>query len=375
MKKTMPNYLFFLFCLWGLLLIVSIAIVLSSKDEKICRYYDEKVEAATLTKNCQEAIYNYKIEHNIPIDKEDVYNSGMIGTRYSFITTTSGQIDAKRTSINPDFAAVVIDMFKEAGIHKGDQIGCVFSGSFPSLNLAVMCAIQVFKLDSVVMASVGASTYGANNLEFNFIDMVKYLNDLGLLTVKINYASLGGGNDTGESFNDDELTDEEMDDLKNDIINRIKSYDIEMIYISDFQKNIDHRMNLFSKHVPNMKLFINVGGNILSIGSDEEGFITKNGLVKPTLEYISSKKIIANKTGLIERYLCKNIPVAQFLNIKGLASKYNLPYNPKSFPEIGTSDVYYEISYNLTLPIISLVITIGFFVFIIYLKKKKNYDI
>ena len=376
MNKKFPIYLFTLFCIWALLLIISIVITLNTKDIEKCKYYDEKVEAAILTKKCEDKIKEYKIDHGIALSKQDTYESGMLGVNMTYITTTLGSLDAKKTSINPDFAAVAIDMFKEAGLKKGDEIGCTFSGSFPAINLSVMCAIEVFGLKPVIMASVGASNYGANDPNFHFIDMVEYLNSIDILRVKVDYASLGGGKDIGESFDDvtGKMTEEEMTQLKESIINRIKESNTILIEEEDFETNVKLRMKYFNEKIPNMKLFINVGGNTISIGSDSEGFISSNGLITPTTKNLT-KEIISGSTGLIDRYLKKGVSIAQFLNIKGLALKYDLPYNPVSFGEIGEGNVYYQTDYNLTMPITALVISIGFIVLIIYLRKKKNYEI
>lgn len=376
MNKKFPLHLFMLFCIWALLIIISIAITLNTKDIEKCKYYEEKVNAATLTKTCEDKIKEYKINHGIELSKQDIYESGMLGVNMTYITTTSGSLEAKKTSINPDFAAVAIDMFKNANLKKGDEIGCTFSGSFPAINLAVMCAIEVFGLKPVIMASVGASNYGANDPNFHFIDMVEYLNSIDVLHVKVDYASLGGGRDNGENFDDvtGKMSDEEMAELKNSIISRIEKSETVLISETDFEKNVNLRMNYFNEKIPNMKLFINVGGNLISIGSDSEGFISSNGLITPTTKNLS-KKIISGETGLIDRYLKKGIPIAQFLNIKGLASRYDLPYNPVSFGTIGEATVYYQTDYNLAIPIATLVISAGFIVLIIYLRKKKNYEI
>lgn len=376
MNKKLPTHVVMLFCLWALLLIVSLIITSSTKDLDKCRYYDKKVEAAELSKKCQEAIKEYKIEHGIVILKEDIYESGMLGVKASYITTTSGSLDAKKTSINPDFASVAIDMFKEAGLKVGDEVGCTFSGSFPALNISVMCAIEVFGLKSTIIASIGASTYGANNPEFNFVDMIHYLNEIGLLHVTVDYASLGGGNDTGDSFDDitGKLSEDEMAQIREDTINRINNSNTVYIEEPNFEKNVELKMSIFKKTVSDMKLFINVGGNVISIGIDSEGFISRNGLIEPTVKELS-KKIISDKTGLIERYLQKGIYVSQFLNIKSLASNYGIPYNPTAFPTIGDSKVYFEEDYNLLFPIVALVASIGFIISIIYLRKKKIYEI
>ena len=375
MNKKMPLYIALLYGVWALIIIIALLITFNSNEVSRSRYYDLKVNAATKSLECSNAIKDYKLSKGIPIAKEDINETGMIGLRSSFITTTSGQLQAKRTSINPDFASVAIDMFQELHLKEGDEVGVMLSGSFPALNISILCAIEVFHLKPCVMASIGASTYGANDPDFTFYDMVSYLNDIGLLNVKINYVSLGGTDDIGSNFTDitGKLTDEEEQELFLKIKNRISSGSATLIYEPDFLKNIELRMNYFSQDLNNMKLFINVGGNQISIGVDEAGFISKNGLITNN-DFNKLKINITNNTGLIERYLYQNIPVAQFLNIKGLALKYNLPYDPVTFPPIGESEVYYEVTHNLVPAFIAIGLSIVMFGLIIYSRKKKIYN-
>ena len=51
-------------------------------------------------------------------------------------------------------------------------IGAGFSGSFPTLNLAVLAAGEAMNVKVIYIASMGASTFGANQPQFTFPDMV-----------------------------------------------------------------------------------------------------------------------------------------------------------------------------------------------------------
>lgn len=374
MKKQAPFYIFVLYIVWALLLVAAVLISLNSKAVDKCKYYDIKVAASEKAKECFDAIKDYKLNHGMEISKEDINNTGLIGLRSSFITTTSGQLQAKRTSTNPDFASVAIDMFKELHLKEGDEVGVTLSGSFPALNISILCAIETFKLKPCVMVSIGASTYGANDPDFTFYDMVKYLNDTGLLNVKVNYVSLGGTDDIGLNFSDvtGKLSEDEEKELLEKIKTRISSDSAIFIYEKNYLDNVNLRMNYFSKDVRKMKLFINVGGNQISIGVDEAGFISRNGLIKSNSSYLDKK--LSNKAGLIERYLSKGVNVAQFLNIKGLASKYNLPYDYVGEITIGESDVYYEETYNIAVCVVALSISVLFLGIIVYFRKKKIYN-
>ncbi len=336
---------------WALLMIVAVAIALLTPEKEICRYYDEKIAAANLAADAFEAIHQYKVDHGISISDDDINNTGMIGDRFSSITTTLGVLEAKRTSTNPNFAAVIIDMLKEAGVKKGDEIGTIFSSSFPSLNIDVLAVIEVFELKACIMGTVGASSYGANNPNFTFFDMVEYLYEQKIFSSKINLISLGGASDIGLDFMDE--------NEKMQIIKRIENSNVDFLYEDDYVKNISYRRKYFSDKVPNMKILINVGGNLVAMGKDESAFLNRHGLIIANHYGLSSKKNI-NKKGLMDYYLEDGINVIHMLNIKGLAVEYGLPYDPMNCVEIGSGDVYFEIGYDLTIPIIAIAISIIF---------------
>ena len=58
------------------------------------------------------------------------------------------------------------------------------------------------------------------------------------------------------------------------------------------------------------------------------------------------------------------------LNIKGIAMDYGIPYNPDKIPEIGRSNAYYEVTYNLSIPIISIIVSAGLLIFYNIYRRK-----
>ena len=354
-NKKLPLYIRYVYLIWSLFIIVAVILTLATTTLNECRYYDEKIAASSITEACYKRIKQYKIDNGLPIPAEDINETGMLGRHFSYITTTTGVIESKRTSVNPNFAAVIIDMFKEAGVKKGDEVVAVFSGSFPAINIAVMAACETFELKTCLMASIGASSYGANDPDFTFFDMANLLYQEGYLKKKIDYISLGGSHDMGDDF---------WEGVSEPIVGRIKASSAKYISFRDYQENLEYRMNEIKKMTPNMKLFINVGGNIVSMGLDEEAYIYNNGLIKPN--YLSAYDIKGNleKKGLIERYLEQGIPVVHMLNLKSIALKYDLPYDPTTTIEVGSGSVYFEKDYRLSIPIITIIVSIGVLIFL-----------
>ena len=71
-----------------------------------------------------------------------------------------------------------------------------FSGSFPALNVAVLSAVKALGLRPVVISSVGASMYGANQPGMTWLDMEAVLARDGILPYRSAACSLGGIVDT-----------------------------------------------------------------------------------------------------------------------------------------------------------------------------------
>ncbi len=123
----------------------------------------EKLAAATLAAEAMEAIFYAREEIGPEIDKgTDPTESGLVGLAMSPVTSVSGQLAAKQTSINPNFAAVIVDMLMRCDVKEGDLVGVGVSGSFPALNICVYSAIESLKLRPIVVASTSASQWGAN---------------------------------------------------------------------------------------------------------------------------------------------------------------------------------------------------------------------
>lgn len=295
-------------------------------------WYEEKLEASGMMEKAMKLIRKEKKQRGLAVDfQTDINNTGMIGVEWSPITTTLGALEAKRTSANPDFAAVVVDMLKEANINEGDTVAVNFSGSFPALNIAVVSAVETLGLDPVIITSAGSSTWGANEPEFTYPDMEQVLYESGIFKVRSAAVSLGGVDDIGQ----------DMDEaVRESLIERYKSQGRRIIYQPDFSLNMQQRLEIYQGHGRQVKCFINVGGNLLSSGGDEDFTRIRTGLIRNG-EYSGNK----NEKGLIQAFLNRGVPVINLLNIKGLAMQYGVPIDPYPLPEIGEGDVFFVYRY------------------------------
>jgi hypothetical protein len=48
----------------------------------------------------------------------DPNRSGLIGEKYSLITTDRGDLTAKLTTLNPNISAIIVEFFKKANLKK-----------------------------------------------------------------------------------------------------------------------------------------------------------------------------------------------------------------------------------------------------------------
>lgn len=322
-----------------LIMTASAVITVKTGSKAEDTWYDVKMDAAQRMNACMERIREYKKEVGLELIPEDYHGTGILGADYTYITTTLGAVEAKRTTANPDMAAMVVQMLVKAGVSPGDTVGAGFSGSFPGLNLAVLCACDAMGVRYVYISSVGSSTYGANQPELTFPDMACRLVKDGLVSNYPTAITLGGTNDVGAEMEPQ---------LRQMILNRLEQYEIPIWNIADYEENIAARMNLYEEEGP-IACFIGVGGNLttMGLGYTELGqgvLRPRNGLVTP-------------KSGLVERYRAEGIPAIFLLNVKKLVADYGLAYDPEVLPELGTSAVFFRKQYSAAPALAGILLT------------------
>ena len=288
--------------------------------------YAEMTAAARTMDTLQKAVSEEMTQRGIEIDRSlDPRGTGLIGPEWSGITTTLGNIESKRTTVNPDFAALLARLFIEAGLQKGDYIAANCSSSFPALNLAFIAAADTLELHAVMVTSVGASMYGGNREDFTYLDMEHYLYDKKLIRNKTIAYSLGGAGDVGKDFDP-----EVIEPLKK----RLDGYGLTFLYEADFEKNLANRYAFYTAAADGrIKAFINIGGNLLSLGEHSDT-IANEKIRLPSTAAITS--------GLVGSFLQADIPVFYLLNLKSIALYYQLPFDPAELPPIGTAPIYYH---------------------------------
>lgn len=305
----------------------TISLAAAGRWEGPSEYYDTQVQAAQQLQACFDAVKGYKEELGIPMSEEDHHQTGMIGQSYTGITTTLGAQEAKRTTAWPDMAALCVRLLYEAGVEPGDTVGAGFSGSFPGMDLAVVAACESMGVELICIPSVGASTFGANDPELTFPEMLCRLNADGLISTWPAAVTLGGSNDVGSDM--DKV-------LVGEIRTRLTALGLSPVELPDFAENLRWREEVYRTLGP-IDCFIAVGGNLTSLGQGEDSTTIGQGVL-PSLQ--ASR--LHEGSGLVQRYQAAGLPVINLLNIKQLVAEYDLPYDPVEWPPIGRSAVYME---------------------------------
>ena len=163
--------------------------------------YDLKLEAATQAERAYAAVRHHRGLEGATLDLvNDPAGTGLIGPEISPITNASGDLEAKLTSLNPNFAAVLVQYFRQAGLKPGDPVAVAVSGSFPGMNICLFAAMETMDLRPVVITSVGASNWGANSPDFTWLDMETLFFEKGIFHTRSQAATFGGGNDMGRGL-------------------------------------------------------------------------------------------------------------------------------------------------------------------------------
>ena len=304
-------------------------------------YAETQVEAVQRAERYAQAIRGYKEELGIPMSPDDLHGTGLIGEPFTGITTTQGSLESKRTAAWPEMGALCVRMLWEAGVRPGDTVGAGFSGSFPGMNLAVVAACESMDVKLICIASVGASTFGANNPELTFPEMLDRLAEDSLITTRCAMVTMGGDMDVGRDM-DTEL----RSSIRDRLISRGLPYDEN----EDYPSNLEAREAIYRERGP-IRCFIAVGGNMTSQGRGEAGSSLGQGVLRP-----SDRIRLNESSGLVQRFLVRGIPVLNLLNLKQIMAEYGLPFDPGTWPQSGTSSVYASIQYDRALPIAGLIL-------------------
>jgi poly-gamma-glutamate system protein len=284
---------------------------------------------------CFEAIRQARFGSPDALDREnDPEASGLIGQEFTLTTTDRGVLEAKLTSVNPNFAAVFVDYFHELKLKPGDPVAIALTGSFPALNIAVLAAAEELRLSPIPITSVGASMWGANDPAFSWLDMEDLLVDRGLLRTRSVAASLGGSNDRGRGLSPKGRS------LLRDAIAR---NDVPLLSASTLDGAIRRRIAIYdSLAAPRgVRAYVNIGGGSASTGTQQNVDVIQPGINRSLKPYNFTQR------GVLHYYGKKRVPVVHVLNVETIAARHGLPAVPEAVPPVGEGEIFYREAYDL----------------------------
>ncbi len=322
-------------------------------------HYDLKLEAAQKMAQALSVIRENRAAAGWALDEvNDPDQSALIGLQYSIITTGEGDLGAKLTSINPNFAAVVLQMLKDAGVKSGDKAAVAFTGSFPALNIAVLTACEVLGVEPVIITSVGSSMWGANNPDFTWLDMEKALYDAGVIRHRSVAASIGGGDDIGRSLSRAGRAA---------VIQAIERNSIPLIEASSLQDAQAKRREIYREQAQgkSYRVFINVGGGVATLGHPENRDLIPPGLNKTYLQ------LNYPQSGILHEFWEKGVPVIHLANVNEIARRYGLPLSPVPLPPVGSGEIFTVERYNLSIAWIAVIVLFTALIGVLLLDRDK----
>jgi poly-gamma-glutamate system protein len=263
-----------------------------------------------------------------PSAQADPNRTGMIGQEYTPITTTIGELPAKRTATNPDFAAALVRQIASLGLTRGTPVVIVVSGSFVGGDVAAITATETLGLRPIVIASLSASMWGANEPEFNLIDMLAALREHNVIRTRAVVAVLGGGGAIGGSMDPDGVA----------ALRRSAARDgVPIIEVRPVVALIDALLARIKAAAGDKGpgAVINAGGALIGLGSCQESYEWPPGLTR------RAPPCSDGTPGLAMRLAADGLPVLHIINMRRLALEWGLPFDPTPLPIPGNNRAVY----------------------------------
>ncbi len=344
---------------WSLILLAVAAVILyyiahNSYSNIQTDDYELKVEAAQHMEQSMQLLRQKFDELGYTIDTTNDPNmTGLIGLSGSTITTSRGILEDKITALNPNMAAVYVDLLQSARVSPGDYVAVGTTGANPGLNLALYYAATILDINLVIIPSVGSAMFGANREEFTWLEMEDLLYESELINFRSVAASIGGGGDIGRGL---------PIEGRNLIEERIEELGREFIYESSLSETLKRRMEIFDSQLPERiryRAFVNVGGGLANVGATVNANLLRDGIYRRLAERSFATE------GIMMVFARRNIPVIHTFRPRSLAERYGLEIEPIPLPEVGTGEVFVSKVNNVTVAAICLAILLVLIIVVI----------
>ncbi|MDP2956102.1 MAG: poly-gamma-glutamate system protein [Longimicrobiales bacterium] len=278
----------------------------------------------------------FRENSGLPLDAAlDPNRTGLIGPEYEELFTTLGNLEAKRTTTNPDVAALLVHLLERAGVGDGDTVAVGASGSFPALLVATLTATEALGAHPVAILSLGASSYGATDPDFDLLHIHELLVERGVIRTLPAAVSLGGSGDAGKDFEPD---------TRERLIARVRGSGVPFVSEADRRRSVLRRMEDYGMEAgarreadragrPPVSAFINVGGADANIGTSPTVLSLRPGL----LDAVDVPLPAEAQRGVLHEMAASGVPVIHLLDVRTLARRHGLPWDPLPLPTAGTT--------------------------------------
>lgn len=325
----------------GVLAILAIACTWILEETKVYRRapgYEVKKQASDTAARCYEALKDHYLNdlgRTINPD-DDPAATGLIGPRTSSIRNAQGNLAAKRTSINPNFAAVIVDYFQRINLKRGDVVAVALSSSFPAMNVNLFAAMEAMELQPIVITTVGSSTWGATDPEFTWLDMERTLERKGLLRTRSVAATPGGSDDMGNSLSAEG---------RRLVAEACERNDVRLLTSRNILDAISGRMDVYFEAARGRDIaaYVNVGGSVASLGFSLSQVPLPSGL------HTDLWTRNFPRAGTMVRLAKMGVPVIHLGLPQSMARNYGLPIAPDYLPEVGDGEALGKPGYSLGL--------------------------
>ena len=343
-KPTKIRKIYLISSLLILILGFFLTVILANREAG--EYEEAQRNAMERMERAEAYIKERIIEKGIEIEDIDLNRTGLIGPEFTELTSTPGEEGAKRSTLNPEFAAVLLRYFHDAGLKEGDTIAIGSSGSFPGFLIAALTAASEMKIEARVIASLGASMHGATRVEYNIFNILEDLKNSGEADFSLVGVSCGGEGDKGGSVMEGFLYEGTAELSYEMTKNEAERTGAVFIYEDTLSESIEKRLEIYGEDI---KLFINIGGASTNLGTGSYSLDFPPGLV------MSIDKIPEGKDrGLIFEYMDKGIPVINLLSIKKICQMNSIAFDPIPLPSSSSSVFYSKVTYNPIIIIVTL---------------------
>ncbi len=306
--------------------------------------YAMKLRAVATMARAERAVAAIKRERGIAIDeRNDPSGSGVVGPQFTVITTDRGVQTAKVLAAHPNFAAAVTQMMLRARVRPGDLVAIGVTGSLPGWNIAVLSACRAIGAEPVIITSVGSSMFGATDPELTWLDMEASLAKRGLWPYHSIAASLGGGGDVGRGLSP---AGRQM------LLDAIERNGTRLIDPPTLLDGVRQRVALYDSVATargkRIKLYINVGGGVASLGGAQNARLIPAGLITRL-----AAKNYPNR-GVINILADRGIPLVHMLDVEKMARYFGiLEEGSEETVRPGKGLLFIKFRYNLWIVAVS----------------------